>query len=265
MKTRVILYYFLVLAIVLGAFSSMAQNDYGLKIMGMASFVFTYLFISEPFIGLRKKAKKFNIEHVIELLCLSVIAFVFALRAFYIRFDGIEELFTLFAGILAVLYIYKTVKVVGSVWIENKLLASLSSLYFMSIAAYTLSMVVILFNPLLSEPLGGVGFGLLLLFLIGGGVRRELLLHGEKYTLFKFLSSFKNKSALILVIYVLFTSYMGLAKFNLIPKMYSSEYPHGYIQLVNSAETGEETPENGKYHHEKFKESLDLFVERNKK
>ncbi len=265
MKTRIILYYFLVLAIVLGAFASMAQNDYGLKIMGLSSIIFSFLFLFEALGSSgKRKNKKLSKEYIAELISLSVIAFVFALRTFYIRFNGIEEFFTIFSAILAVLYIYKSVRVVRAAWSKNSLLALLSGLYFMSIAAYTLSMVVILFNPSLSEPLGGLGFGLLILFLIGSVTNRALLFEGEKYSTFKYLGSFRNKSALILVVYVLFTGYMGLTKIDVLPRMYSSEFPHGYIQLVNAAESGEEDPEDGKYRHEKFKENLDRFVERNK-
>ena len=56
---------------------------------------------------------------------------------------------------------------------------------------------------------------------------------------------------------------MGLTKINIIPKMYSDEFPQEYFELVNRAEMGLEDPVDGVYQHEKFKEMYDTFVKRN--
>ena len=63
-----------------------------------------------------------------------------------------------------------------------------------------------------------------------------------------------------MAVYVLFTMYMGLTKFNLIPKLYSSEYPQTYLKLVKEAESGIDKPINGKYKHEIFKEKCWMFI-----
>lgn len=65
-----------------------------------------------------------------------------------------------------------------------------------------------------------------------------------------------------MAVYVLFTMYMGLTKFDLIPKLYSNEYPQTYLKLVQEAESGLERPIDGKYKHEIFKEKYDRLVER---
>ena len=124
--------------------------------------------------------------------------------------------------------------------------------------------LIIIIYPPLSEPLGGLGFGFLILFVAGGIYFKELFYRGEKYSLFQYLKNFSNKSALILVIYLLFTFYMGLTKFNLIPRLYSSEFPQGYIQLINDAESGNESSVAGKYRHDAYKEQMDKFIRRHK-
>jgi hypothetical protein len=63
-----------------------------------------------------------------------------------------------------------------------------------------------------------------------------------------------------MTLFVLFTAYMGLTKFDILPKMYSDEYPQAYLDLVKQAEAGGEKPVNGKYKHEEFKELYDQFV-----
>ncbi len=66
-----------------------------------------------------------------------------------------------------------------------------------------------------------------------------------------------------MTLFVLFTAYMGLTKINILPKMYSDEYPQAYFELVKQAEAGEEKLVNGEYKHEEFKEMYDGFVSRN--
>ena len=266
MKSRTIQYYFLILAIVLGAFASMAQNDYGLKIIGLAALGFSLSFFAEAMNRFTEKKKR-TIENwnFMELLILSLLSFVFFLRAFFIRFNNVEWVFTVAGLTLVILYGLRTFQNMKSIWKDNKKLAVITSAYFLSIIFYTLSMVVIVLDPALSEPAGGLGFGFLLLFVAGNFMYNELYLAGEKYSVYRFLKRYVNKSVLILVIYLLFTFYLGLTKFELIPQLYSSELPQGYIQLVDNAESGEESPEGGKYRHEKFKENLDRFLEKNKK
>ena len=126
-------------------------------------------------------------------------------------------------------------------------------------------MVIVIINPALSEPMGGLGFGFLLLYLGGGFYYRNLFYKGEKYSALNYLNKFSTKSILMMAVYVLFTMYMGLTKFDLIPKLYSNEYPQTYLNLVNDAESGKEKTVNGKYNHERFKAKYDEFIAKNKK
>jgi len=48
-----------------------------------------------------------------------------------------------------------------------------------------------------------------------------------------------------MTLFVLFTAYMGLTKFVILPKMYSDEYPQAYLELVKQAEGGTEKSVNG--------------------
>ena len=73
---------------------------------------------------------------------------------------------------------------------------------------------------------------------------------------------FKDRSVVLLALFLLFTAYMGLTKIGAIPKMYSDEFPQAYFELVNKAESGQEKAVEGKYRHEAFKEMYDRFIGR---
>ena len=55
MKKLNAIYFFLFILLVMGAFAAMAQNSYGLKIMGGVAFVFGLLFIVEFIVALQRK------------------------------------------------------------------------------------------------------------------------------------------------------------------------------------------------------------------
>src|SRR5437870_13081400 len=100
------LYYLLFVLLILGAFASMAQNSYGLIILGIVAIAFASLFFIQFIESLRKKDPG-NIYLPVELGCLFVFSSIFSLRIFYIHFKYIEALFAFTALILVVLYCRK--------------------------------------------------------------------------------------------------------------------------------------------------------------
>ena len=89
MKKYNSIFYLLFILLIMGAFASMAQNSYGLKIMGGVAFVFGLLFLIEFISVLREKGKK-DIYRLIEPACLLILSVIFALRVFYIHFSFVE-------------------------------------------------------------------------------------------------------------------------------------------------------------------------------
>ena len=67
---------------------------------------------------------------------------------------------------------------------------------------------------------------------------------------------------MLLSIFMLFSLYIGLNKVNLIPAIYSDEYPRAYFELVNRAESGEEELVDGRYQHDRFQEEYEKFIEK---
>src|SRR5688500_13831891 len=95
------IFYLLFILLVMGAFASMAQNSYGIKIMGAVAFLFVIVFFAVLVSYIRKEDKA-DVYVFLELIGLIVLAFIFGLRVFYIHFRYIELVFTA-AGILLVL------------------------------------------------------------------------------------------------------------------------------------------------------------------
>lgn len=254
-------YYLLFVLLIFGAFASMAQNDYGIKILGGAAFVFGLLFLIQLISELRSKHKT-DVITVAELLGLTVIAIILSMRVFYIRFPLVEAVFGLAGLILLAAFSLRLFRTWQNLHSKNRTLAILLVMLHGSILCYVASMTFVPFMPTLAEPLGGTGLLLLLSFLIMGWLKREMLVDGEKLSAFTYVSRVRDRSILLSALFLLFTAYMGLTKIDFIPKMYSDEFPQKYFELVNQAESGEEKPVNGKYKYEEFKEMYDKFIER---
>lgn len=255
-------YYLLFVLLIFGAFASMAQNDYGIKILGGAAFVFGLLFLLQLLGELRSKHKT-DVVAVAELFGLTVIAIILSMRVFYIRFPFVEIVFGFAGLVLLAAYSLRLFRTWRNLQTKSRAMAILLVMFHGSILCYVASMTFVPFIPALAEPLGGAGLLLLLLFLVGGWLKREMLVEGEKLSVFNFVSRVPDRSIVLVALFLLFTAYMGLTKIDFIPKMYSDEFPQAYFELVNQAETGKEKPVDGKFKHEEFKERYDRFVERN--
>ena len=263
MKVSIITYYVLIMMLILGGFASMAQNDYGLHIMGWSSLGFCMSFILLAIRRITDKDRDHKIWEISELLGLTIIALLFFMRSSFIRFQYVEYLIILAGLAIVLLYVLRLYHTTSVTRHENRKLAIVLLFYYSSIILYTLSMVVVPLSPGLSEPFGGAGFAAIALSIIGAVYFRNFFYQSNKISLLDFLKRYKDRSLLMVVIYLIFTAYMGLTKLNIIPQLYSSEFPQAYIELVDKAESGLERPVNGVYSHEKYKESLDKFIERN--
>ena len=86
------IYYLLFILLVMGAFASMAQNSYGLKIMGVVAIAFGLVFLLEFITALGKKEKKDGYA-LAELAAMILFSGIFGCRIFHIHFPYIEWLF----------------------------------------------------------------------------------------------------------------------------------------------------------------------------
>src|ERR1043166_4464118 len=140
MKKFSLIYYLLFILLVMGTFASMAQNSYGLRIMGGVGFAFGLLFLFELVSVLRKKGDK-DVFAVIELVCLFLLSSIFALRIFFIRFSYVEFLFAAAGMLLTLIYVRKMVMSFRQLQPKSNLMAILLLVFHLSIILFFVSLV----------------------------------------------------------------------------------------------------------------------------
>ena len=255
------LYTLLLVLLIMGAFSSMAQNDYGQTILGFVAFAFSLLFCYQLLV-FRKSKELSPIINILELLSLILLSAILGMRVFYIHFQFVEVIFAVAGLTLIIVYIVKLSVSWNFVRSMNKRLGIFVALFYLSIIFYSISMAIVPFIPSIAEPAGGTGFFFLILFVGLSLASKQFMIDGEKISSIRFVSRFRDRSVLLITLFLIFTAYMGLTKIEILPKMYSDEFPQVYFKMVNDAEMGKEEPIDGKYKHERFKEKYDEFVSR---
>ncbi len=263
MKKYNSIFYLLFILLIMGAFASMAQNSYGLKIMGGVAFVFAILFLIEFISVLREKGKK-DVYRLIEPVCLLTLSVIFALRVFYIYFSFVELLFALAGALLVLIYTGKMILRFRNMKPRNNMLALLILIFHLSIILFLVSLVIVPFSQKISESTGIIAFILLMIFIIITLFKKDLLVEGEIVSPFKMVTHFKDHSIIIVSLFLLFSLYVGFNKVGLIPGIYSDEFPQAYFKLVDEAAKRNEKPIDGKYKYEKFKDQYDHFLKHNK-
>src|SRR5271170_4444005 len=109
MKSYNTLYYLLSVLLITGAFASMAQNSYGLTILGGVSIAFGLLFLVQGVRNLRKKQSTYKRANL-ELFALFLLSFLFSLRILYIHFPYVEWVFAFAGGLLGIYYFFQMIQ-----------------------------------------------------------------------------------------------------------------------------------------------------------
>jgi hypothetical protein len=256
-------YYLLFILLIMGAFASMAQNNYGLKIMGGVAFVFGLVFIIQFISALRKKDKK-EVYSLIEIICFFLLSVIFGFRIFYIHFPYIELLFGIAAVLLMLIYFRKMIIRFRHFQPKNSLLAMLVLVFHLSIILFLFSLAMVPFVPQIAKVTGVVALILLLSFIIAGIFKKDFLVGGENVPAFKMVKQFKDHSVIIISLFLLFSLYVGFNRVGLVPGIYSDEFPGAYYELVEKATSRKEKPVEGKYKYDEFMKQYDQFLKHNK-
>jgi hypothetical protein len=97
-------------------------------------------------------------------------------------------------------------------------------------------------------------------FLSVGLLTHQYLIDGSEVSVFKQVLGYKDNSVILLSLFFVISVYSGLTRINILPSMYSDEFPQAYFRLVDEAESGKEKPVNGKFRHQEFKNRYDAFL-----
>jgi hypothetical protein len=241
----------------------MAQNSYGLKIMGGVAFAFGLLFLFEFITAAGQKEKK-DVYALAELVAMIIFSVIFGCRVFNIHFPFIEWVFAAAGAWLGFFYIRKLFIRYQRLVFSNRRLAWLGVIFHLSIILFLVSLIMIPFASQKAEWFGIAAFALLLVFIIGSVVKRNDLVDGNKVTAMQMVTGYRDHSIVLASLFMLFSLFAAFNKAGLVPGIYSDEFPRAYFELIDKATSGKEKPVDGKYKFEKFMEKYQKFLKHNK-
>jgi len=256
------LYYLLFMLLILGAFASMAQNNYGVKLLGVVATAFAVLFALE-FIDEAGKGEQRDPFAVAELGCLVILAGIFASGIFFVRFPYMDLLFILSLSILFLLYLRKAVRAYTQFYNRSRQLSIGLMLFYGSICIFLLAYGLRSYFGKVSTGLGIAGLWMVLLLALIGFFTRKRIVDGQNMTGLSYTFRARENAILLISILSLFTLYSTLTQTGALPGMYSDEYPQAYYKLVNEANTGKDKPVNDKFRYIEFREGYLKFVQKN--
>lgn len=262
MKTYNTIYFLLFVLLIMGAFASMAQNSYGLRLLGFVAFAFGLLFLYQFVKYVMKKEAK-DVFTELELVSLSILSFIYALNVFNIHSMVTEVIFVAAGLLLAGLYVRKLTMAYHKLKGVNRALSLLIVTFYLSILLFIIYIITGLFSPLVSKISGLAGFLVMIIFLISAVIKGNLLVEGENISAFKWIIDTKDRSGLLISLFSMMAVYLGLSSSGVLPPLYIDDLPQAYYDMARQSGTGIEKKIDGKDKHEQFKIEYDKFVSRN--
>lgn len=255
------LFYILFFLLIMGAFASMAQNSYGLTILGLVGITFAITFLWRGISLLRAKGPKKKYA-IIEMFCLAIISVLLALRVFYFRIPGVEILLTTVSLVLILVYTRRMIRLSKEMKREQPKFVFPVIVFYSSLILFLLSLMLMPIHEATAEVVGIIAFAVLLVDIVYCTFSNKAIVNGKTESGFSIIFKLKDHSLLITSIFFLFSIYLGLNRLGVLPELYSDEYPQAYFELVNEAATGEDQPKQGVYQYQQFKSGYDEFVQR---
>ncbi len=262
MKTYNTIYFLLFVLLIMGAFASMAQNSYGLKLLGVVGIAFGVLFLYQLIRYQIRPGKKDRLLQL-ELLSLTVLSSIFAFRVFNIHSEITDILFVAAGIVLAGVYFLKMAASYSTLKKSNQVLALLIATFYLSVIMFIIFIITGMYSPMISRVAGILGFVLLVIFLVTAIVKGEFLLEGDNVSAFKWIIGAKDSSGLLISLFSVAALYFALNSVGILPPLYVDELPQAYYKLVKEANSDKETQADGATSHDQFKQEYDKFVSRN--
>jgi hypothetical protein len=268
MRVSQLLQFIFIGLLLIGIFASMAQNDYGIELMGAGCFGLAALYFLQmiwELININFSIDRNNFLLLSELFLFSILSALFGFRSLYIVLPAGETVFIVVGILLLIVHIVIALDWNKKVAMENLLLAR-HIFFFNGAVALLLSVMIIrIFNPYLSFALGFVGIILIAPITISIIKSTRYDYAGKTWSLIQVILKSKHKTGLLFVFFIASGVYLALSGASIVPSIENAQMPRTYIELVNRAEAGDEKPIEGKYQHEKYREALSNFLDRHGK
>lgn len=262
MKTYNTIYFLLFVLLIMGAFASMAQNSYGLKLLGFVGGAFGLLFLYQLIRYQIRPGKKKGLLQF-ELASLTILSLIFALRVFNIHSQVKDMLFVAAGIVLACVYIVKMASAYSTLKKGSPVLALMIATFYLSVIMFIIFVIAAMYSPMISRIAGIIGFVLLVIFLVTAVVKGEFLVEGENISAFKWIIGARDSSGLLISLFAVAAFYFALNSAGILPPLYVDDLPQAYYKLVRDTKSDKGIQEGGKTIHDQFKLEYDKFVGRN--
>jgi len=253
-------FFILYLLLITGGFAAIAQNSYGITILGWSTAAFAFLCS----LGAIFSSTKSNIPRIsiLEYVALAIIFAIASLRVFLIHFVYVEVIFSMAATMLAIVYLRYIIHIYNTLKNENRQLFVSLALFYACITIFTLSLALNPISNFFSQIAGFIGVITFIMAVLSAFRIKSITAKGSEISITKYLSIQANSAMLLLSLYLLLTVYSATTLFNIIPGIHSSKMPKGYYELVKSAENGTDLQEDGKYTYQLYKERMEHFMKK---
>jgi hypothetical protein len=257
MRQYATIYYLLFVLLIMGAFASMAQNPYGLRICGVACIGFAFSFLHELLFtrGSDETTSSSRWTGYAELVLLSVLVLIFSFANFSINFPFSETLLIVsFTGLLLI-FAYQAIKQLRSTG-HQRTTVYLVIFYYGAIVFFILSFLTGLILPGLAMKLALVGIVLTLVLAGTAIIFKQVIVNDETISVWQYVRQMKNKASILLIASLLISGYELLNAAGILPSFYHGT-PKGYqhlIELSNSRDSmvGKEKPLEFKERYDEF-------------
>jgi len=268
MKKYNTLYYFLFVLLILGAYASMAQYSYGLKICGIACLGFMGAFLVEAIRELQRPGLSGQSKlNVLSLFIFAGVSFIYMLRNFSFDFPLSGIIMACLLTILLVTTILRVIARVresaahppGSGKAGWKTLSP-SILYYAASIVFILFLLLGPIFPAYENTFATTGIVLLgLSFVLAVVLRRPGTPADEEESsgTWDYARLLPGKSVLVVVTGLLLGVLNLLGSHRIYPPLYRGTTPDGYEHLVSQGAV-----ESGALKAQEFKEQYEKFIER---
>jgi hypothetical protein len=262
MNRYLTIFFLLFMLLIMGAFASMAQNNYGFAMLGWVSLGFTLVFLVQLARKLTGK-KAYSISSVAELLGLIVLTFLFSMNNFHIRIPFSDYLATAAAVLLAVVYAGNLRDAIQRPVTKGRSNRAWIIAYYAGVILFLLSFAMTPFLPQWVKLTDGVAFFLLIVFVVGSFLLPGLLKGWENNLALHIINGFRDRSFILACIFFLMAMYGSAVRVGWLPPLYSDAYPKVFFEMTGHKEPGAVNTSRPQVSQNEFKEKYERFVERN--
>jgi len=260
MNRYVTIFFLLFMLLIMGAFASMAQNNYGFAMIGWVSLGFCLVFSFQ--LARKLSAKRaYSLLSVAELAGLIVLTLLFSLNNFHIRIPFSDILASAAALMLVLVYGANLQKAVRTAEAEGRSRFWIV-IYYAGIILFLLSFAINTFLPQWTRIASGVAFLLLIAFILGAFLVPGFMKGWADNNALKIINTFRDRSFILASLFFLMSLYGTAVGMGWLPPLYSDDYPKVFFEMNGRQEPGSRVSKKEVSQND-FKVKYERFVDRN--